>query len=272
MTCRRLSLLGCLLLPTPNWAQAENEQFFKIDSDRSRVVYRWTNVSDPPPEEVLTISGFLHYSEANEGYIFPVVWVKPRGVSPVQASDHTYAFEGNVITPPAFRFPSYIMSHEVEGEFGATTSPCNSFNWKTPRHGSCVGGELYPGYANGSIVDGALTLSGVDQASYETAYAFQIYADPVERLPGDADGDGFVGLSDHMLWRANYGALDATRAQGDLNGDSVVDAADYTLWRDSYFGDIAPITAATVPEPASVLIVWITIAAQTATGARRSTS
>lgn len=85
---------------------------------------------------------------------------------------------------------------------------------------------------------------------------------------GDYDFDGDVDLDDLSVWHNQYGASlliadhvgasPSTVMEADGNGDGVVDAADYTLWRDA-FG--ASSLAASIPEPASLMIVLFGLSA-----------
>jgi hypothetical protein len=45
-------------------------------------------------------------------------------------------------------------------------------------------------------------------------------------MPGDANGDGQVDVSDLGILAANYGRSNSTWAQGDFNGDELVDVGD----------------------------------------------
>lgn len=66
-------------------------------------------------------------------------------------------------------------------------------------------------------------------------------------LPGDADRNGTVGLSDYTVWRANFNSTTVLKADHNHNG--TVDAADYVIWRNN-LGQSAGLGAATVvPEP-----------------------
>lgn len=85
---------------------------------------------------------------------------------------------------------------------------------------------------------------------------------------GDYDFDGDVDLDDLSVWQNQYGASlliadhvgasPSTVMEADGNGDGVVDAADYTIWRDA-FG--ASSLAASIPEPASLMIVLFGLSA-----------
>ncbi|MGI9456476.1 MAG: beta strand repeat-containing protein, partial [Aeoliella sp.] len=86
-------------------------------------------------------------------------------------------------------------------------------------------------------------------------------------LPGDFNGDFVVDAADYTTWRNNLGAADESALGGNGSNSGGVDIADYTLWKNN-FGMISPATlqADAVPEPATVGIVVLSLAAA---GARR---
>ena len=81
------------------------------------------------------------------------------------------------------------------------------------------------------------------------------------RPPGDYNGDGTVNAADYTVWRDNLGSTTKLAADGDFNG--VVNTLDYELWRTNYgttgSGSSWP-TAATIPEPASLMLFWAGLA------------
>lgn len=72
--------------------------------------------------------------------------------------------------------------------------------------------------------------------------------------PGDYNRDGVVDAADYTVWRDTLGQSNDLRADG--NGNNTIDAEDYGIWR-SNFGS-ANAAAASVPEPASVLLLVCT--------------
>ncbi len=50
-------------------------------------------------------------------------------------------------------------------------------------------------------------------------------------LPGDANRDGIVDMTDYVAWFSYFGQTGSVSwANGDFNGDRIVDMADYVLW------------------------------------------
>lgn len=94
---------------------------------------------------------------------------------------------------------------------------------------------------------------------------------------GDYDGSGVTDASDYVVWRHSLGETGAVLlADGD--GSGTVDSADYAIWR-SHFGTAASIrttlalsSTASVPEPASGLLVIMAIAVGRWQWRRRATA
>jgi phospholipase/lecithinase/hemolysin len=82
---------------------------------------------------------------------------------------------------------------------------------------------------------------------------------------GDFDTDGEVDAADYHLWRAGFGAKNATGRQGDADGDKDVDGKDFLAWQRGVGGDIImqvmPGRASVTPEPGAALLVASALAA-----------
>jgi hypothetical protein len=79
------------------------------------------------------------------------------------------------------------------------------------------------------------------------------------QIPGDANGDGVVNLSDFLILRRNFGNDDAGFADGDFNGDGVVNLSDFLILRRNFgtgggapdAGPLDDFFSSVVPEPAT---------------------
>ena len=76
----------------------------------------------------------------------------------------------------------------------------------------------------------------------------------VGAVPGDFDGDGFVGLSDLNILGSNFGTTSgATVATGDATGDGMVDLADLNILGSNF----NPPPAVAVPEPSTAVLALV---------------
>jgi hypothetical protein len=75
----------------------------------------------------------------------------------------------------------------------------------------------------------------------------------------DFDNDNDVDGNDFLIWQRGVG-VGASNATGDANASGTVDGADLTVWR-SQFDSAAVGAAAAVPEPGSLLLASLGIAA-----------
>ncbi|MBN2296106.1 MAG: PEP-CTERM sorting domain-containing protein, partial [Pirellulales bacterium] len=66
-------------------------------------------------------------------------------------------------------------------------------------------------------------------------------------MPGDANGDKIVDVSDLGIMATNYGSNDAEWSTGDFNHDGIVDVSDLGILASNY----GKVSAQTVPEPST---------------------
>ncbi len=91
-------------------------------------------------------------------------------------------------------------------------------------------------------------------------------------LPGDTDGNGYVDDDDLSIIINNWGMQDVTRQEGDLDGSGTVDGRDYTEVL-SYWGTgDPPEPSSGVPEPATLLLLFLATTAALWTRARERIS
>jgi hypothetical protein len=78
--------------------------------------------------------------------------------------------------------------------------------------------------------------------------------------PGDANFDGYADGADYTIWADNFLESGARFVDGDFNGDGKIDGADYTIWADN-FAPAPSLSAAAVPEPASIVLAALALPA-----------
>ena len=74
---------------------------------------------------------------------------------------------------------------------------------------------------------------------------------------GDFDHDGAVDAADLARWSANVGPS----TLGDADGDNDTDGADFLAWQRQINGPAASPATAAVPEPATLALLRVTLAA-----------
>ena len=84
----------------------------------------------------------------------------------------------------------------------------------------------------------------------------------MQRLAGDANGDGSVTIADFAILRANFGTTGSSFEMGDFNEDGSVTIADFAILRANFGSSVssaqlaeADAWAASVPEPATLGLV-----------------
>lgn len=88
-------------------------------------------------------------------------------------------------------------------------------------------------------------------------------------LNGDYNGDGFVDAADYTSWRDTLGDSVTAGEGADGNGNGVIDGPlsgvgnDYDVWSNNYGAGVAPGAAAAIPEPTTLLLVAMGLAAVT---------
>jgi hypothetical protein len=82
-------------------------------------------------------------------------------------------------------------------------------------------------------------------------------------VDGDYNRDGRVDVGDYVVWRKSMGQSVAAHSGADGSGNGTVDAADYDFWRarfgNSFPGGVGATGEASVPEPASALLVLLAV-------------
>ena len=76
----------------------------------------------------------------------------------------------------------------------------------------------------------------------------------ISELPGDVNGDGYVGGIDLSTIITNWGMNPATREQGDLSGDGFVTGHDYSEVVTHWGTGVPPEPPSAIPEPATLAL------------------
>jgi parallel beta-helix repeat protein len=75
-------------------------------------------------------------------------------------------------------------------------------------------------------------------------------------LPGDYNGNGWVGAADFVLWRSALGRIVPRFSGADGDGSGEVGPGDYAVWR-ANFGATPPMVAAPAPEPGTLVLLLL---------------
>jgi hypothetical protein len=81
-------------------------------------------------------------------------------------------------------------------------------------------------------------------------------------IAGDYNRDGRVNAADYALWRKSLGSSVTRFAGADGDGSGMIDQLDFARWR-ANFGAVAAAGvafASAIPEPATVVTLWIALA------------
>lgn len=93
----------------------------------------------------------------------------------------------------------------------------------------------------------------------DEAYELYLVDNPLfESIPGDYNANGIVDASDYTIWRDTLSSTTDLRADGD--GSGAVDAADYLVWKNNFGGGAGSSSAASVPEPGSMILLLLALA------------
>ena len=248
-----LLLLAALLATTclvPD-AQGETTYTFVIDQEHSEVYKHMPNIGHRG-ETTHRITGMfdLVVDREAEEYYDPIAYMRVRDIEVLPAPD------------PDFIFPQYLLRWDIEEgspveTFAASGDPCNDFNWRRDRGGTCWSYPTYFhfGYISGSFDGSKLTFNGTQDLGLEesgpgtvasTNYVFNISANLIEPITGDFDSDFDVDGADFLAWQ---------RGESPHPHSS----SDFNAWQANYGADGANLAAeaAAVPEPWSGGLLFV---------------
>ncbi len=138
-----------------------------------------------------------------------------------------------------FQQTQFLTAGDINGFFGSliydgmTVTPLNALG----PDGSFVG---YVGLSDGGI-DGM--FRGISYTDTDATLVNYL------ALPGDANGDGAVDVSDFNIWNTNKFTSGTDWSTADFNGDGLTDVSDFNIWTANKFTSVGPFRP--VPEPGS---------------------
>ena len=111
----------------------------------------------------------------------------------------------------------------------------------------------------GSSSSGNLGGFGMDNVLVMEGITFERAFEPAG-VPGDVDGDMDVDMDDFAIIQGHFQQGFEERTDGDLVNDGIVDFRDFRQWKTN-FPTPPPPPVGSVPEPASVLLAGLAMAA-----------
>ena len=139
-----------------------------------------------------------------------------------------------------------------------TVGAQSSYNWDLEHDWEyTVGPDTY-GY---DLSIGTHSVVGALQPVFQSPGDYTYYSQAVEfevvPVPGDVNGDGYVGGVDLTTIITNWGMNPATRLQGDLDGDGTVSGPDYTEVITYWGTGTPPSEPGPTPEPATLALILV---------------
>ena len=132
------------------------------------------------------------------------------------------------------------IHHMVLGTFGVEPQPPTTASYT-------VYDEMTRNFGIIETTSSSLTLTTYRQ----NGTVIETIALSVPIIPGDINGDGWVGGADLTAVITNWGMSGAIRTDGDLSGDGTVGGVDYTEVI-TYWGTGDPLEPNSAPEPATL--------------------
>ena len=107
------------------------------------------------------------------------------------------------------------------------------------------------GYNSGEGAFSAIAPVTVATAGANTLFKGVAFAPTGAKIPGDFTGNGMVDGDDLAKWKTDFGV----GAGSDANGDNATDGADFLIWQRQYGQGATIAAAASIPEPASLMLL-----------------
>ncbi len=223
---------GIIILdPTATTILFNSRQYHLDNIDGTDVFSKAISVSVSPDGKQLV---YRYRGQAN----FIIAELDENGIPILDASDYPF-FGLNVVTaPPTYYFyPRGPITHDLAGNIYTAGNLAS-------------GGERLGIYSPGGDTiavtrsNGSFTINGTTYGDY---------------LPGDLDGDGFVGLSDLdiVLQYWNQDVTAGVLLQGDIDGDGYVGLGDLDVVLNNWNAGTPPRDMTDIPEPTAMSILMV---------------
>jgi hypothetical protein len=184
------------------------------------------------------------------------------------------SFEQILTKPGAFTFSIGILS--ATGDSGSNdrieaTSALPQDAYTTIRHAPLLYTNLFGYHLTGitHVLD-SLTYEPIGFTGEFRARGhgtFRIYGERTPRFPGDFNVNGAVDAADYVLWRKLHGkAMQLPNESGIVTGS--VDIEDYWYWKANFGATVSPAGLASLPEPATWMVLVIAVAVYAPISAR----
>ncbi len=145
------------------------------------------------------------------------------------------------------------------GYSGPTRGQIDEFQLVTTLFG--LSGDFSSVSYNGALLGSDFTYVGVTQGGEDGLFVdLEVSASDVVlrnylALPGDANGDQVVDVSDFNIWNSHKFETNTSWITGDFNGDGSTDVSDFNIWNSFKFQSVAG--GAPLPEPESWLLMLV---------------
>jgi hypothetical protein len=174
----------------------------------------------------------------------------------------TSPIDGTDVNLLAWEYIPYVLNNDT-----ATWGTLKGVSAFATAHSAVFG--TFERFAIGTSSSGHLGGFGLDNVLVMAGATFER---PVidAGVPGDVDGDEDVDMDDFAIIQSHFQQAVTMRVEGDLNLDNFVDFRDFRQWKSNAPAPvIAEWAALGVPEPSSVLLAGLALAAGAAARRRK---
>jgi hypothetical protein len=203
----------------------------------------------------LTRGGHITFSNAAE-------WFSGNTQTGTDIDGHFFGFGLNVANG---------MTVTISRTSGTWQYIINGVSWAPNTAANGTGSPAPPTFLN-SLSDLTVGVFGINVNNTD-AVTYKIDSfNVVVPIPGDANGDGHVDLSDFNLISDNLFKNVTAGTNGDLTLDGVVNYADFRQWKSNYHPGSGAGSVGAVPEPSTIVLAMIALLGMFGVGGRRFVS